>query len=133
MAFIEAEKVEIRSFMGWAERFFQFDSELEQAISAIETKPAAEAKVRIHLAEFVRIDAAIVAAESRFKAKKVGSIELTMGDELMRLRSRGRQEVGRMASLFGVEPKHDVYAGYLPSRRASRWGQAGGGNYRMQG
>ena len=119
--------------MGWAERFFQFDSELEQAMSAIGGLVDSQAKIETHLTELVRIDAAIVASEARFKADKVGSIELTKGGELRLLRSRGRQEVGRMSSLLGVEPKHDVFSGSAPSHRATRWGARGARGFLPQG
>lgn len=132
MAFTEAQKVDLRFYLGWSAKHFQFDSELEQSISAVEAKPDTEAKIIAQLVELARIDAAIVACEARFKAAQVGSIKLTMGNELALLRSRGRQEVGRTASTMGVEARHDVFSGSLPRNRSTRWGQTGSG-YKAQG
>ena len=133
MALTEAERVQVRLYMGWSARFFQFDSELEQAMNALDSKPDTEALIQTLITECQRIDTEITAAESRFKAAAVGTIKLTMGNELALLRSRGRQFSGRMASTLGVEVRHDVWSGSAPTGRASRWGMSGGGNYQRQG
>lgn len=132
MALTEDQKFKIRLYLGWSERFHQFDSELEQAMSALETRPAAEAGVISLLGECERIDQAITAAEGRLKATTVGAIQLnTM--EINQLRGRGRQFVGRIASILGVEVRNDVFSEALPSARATRFGMAGGGNRQMHG
>lgn len=133
MALTEAERVQVRLYMGWSARFFQFDSELEQAMNALDSKPDTEQLIRDLIAECQRIDTAIVNAENRFKAAAVGSIKLTLGNELALLRSRGRQFSGRMAATLGVEVRHDVWSGTTPSHRATRWGVYGAGNYQVQG
>ena len=133
MALTEPERVQVRLYMGWSARFFQFDSELEQAMNALDSKPDTEQLVRDLIAECQRIDAAITTAENRFKAAAVGSIKLTLGNELALLRSRGRQFTGRLSATLGVEVRHDVWSGTAPGHRATRWGAMGGGNYQRQG
>lgn len=132
MALTEDQKFQVRLYMGWSERFHQHDSALEQAMSALETRASAQAGVITMLAECVRIDAAVTAAESRIKAMSVGPIELNNG-EINQLRDRGRQYVCRIASILGVEVRNDVFSGGLPSDRASAFGMVGGGNRQMQG
>lgn len=132
MALTDDQKFKVRLYLGWSERFHQFDSELEQAMSALETHPSAETGVIGLIADCERIDAAITAAEGRLKAMVVGSIELN-GGEINQLRDRGRQFVGRMASILGVTVRNDVFSGNLPSATATRFGMVGGGNRQMQG
>src|SRR5690348_14992915 len=118
--------------MGWSERFHQFDSALESAILAVEMHAAAEAGVIQLLGECARIDAAITAAEGRLKASSVGTIDLN-GAEINQLRDRGRQFVGRLASILGVEVRNDVFGPGAPSSRATAYGPYGGGNSQIQG
>lgn len=132
MAFTGEEKARIRMYLGWSARFSQTDTALERAMSAIETQAADEALTREHLAELARIDAAIRGAEARFKASKVGTIELNP-KEMSDLRSRGTERVGRLATLFGVEARNNPFAASLPRWRGSFGGPIGGGNEQMQG
>jgi hypothetical protein len=132
VAFTDDEKATIRMYLGWSARFAQTDTALERAMSAIEQMPADLTLARAHLAELARIDAAITACESRFKADQVGSIKLSQ-TELSRLRSRGMERVGRMATLFGVEVRDNAFAPDLPRWRGGFLGPIGGGNSQMQG
>lgn len=133
MALSEAERVQVRLYCGWSARFFQFDSELEQAMNALDSKPDTEALIQSLLVECARIDAAIISsAENHFKALEVDSIKLNPM-ELERWRSRGRQFSGRILQTLGVEAgPNDPWSGSMPKQRHSRWGYTGGG-YQMQG
>lgn len=132
MALTEDQKFQIRLYLGWSERFHQHDSGLEQAMSALTTRPSAEAGVISLLGECVRIDTALVAAEKRIQAAQAGPITLN-SMEITQLRDRGRQFVGRIASILGVEVRNDVFSSGLPSARASADGMVGGGNRQMHG
>lgn len=134
MAFSDAEKSTIREYMGWSARFAQEDTALERAMAAVGggAFPADENKARVHLTELARIDAALVACEARFKADKVGTIELSQS-ELTRLRSRGAERLGRLATLLGCEVRSNPFAPDLPRWRAGYTGPTGGGNSQMQG
>lgn len=131
-ALTDAEKATIREYMGWSARFAQTDTALERAMSAIDGMPAELDKLRAHLTELARIDAALVACEARFKADQVGSITLSQS-ELRRLRSRGEERLGRMATLLGVEVRDNPFSPDLPRFRAGRTGPIGGGNEQMHG
>jgi hypothetical protein len=126
------EKSTIRMYMGWSARFAQTDNALERAMSAIDSLPSDLALLRTHLAELARIDAAITACEARFKADQVGTITLSQ-TELPRLRSRGAERVGRLATLLGVEVRDNAFGPDLPRWRGSFGGPIGGGNFQMQG
>lgn len=132
MAFTGAEKATIRMYLGWSARFAQTDTAVERAMSAIEGMPDDLALARVHLTELARLDAAITACEARFKADQVGSITLSQ-TEISRLRSRGAQVVGRLATLFGVEVRDNAFAPDLPRWRGGHGGPIGGGNSQMMG
>lgn len=107
--FTDTQKAELRLYLGWAGRWFQVDTKLEQAMSACtaETQTLIEAEV----VKLKAIDGKITDAANRFQAAKVGSIQLPGAMELELLRSQGRQSVGRIAAMLGVEVRHDVYSG----------------------
>lgn len=132
MALTDEERASVRMYMGWSARFAQTDTGLERALNAIDQMPADLALLRTHLTELARIDAAILACEARFKADQVGSITLSQS-ELPRLRSRGMERVGRMATLLGVEVRDNAFSPDLPRWRGGHGGPSGGGNYQMQG
>ena len=96
MPLTEAEKAKIRMYMGWSPRFHQFDTALEQAINVVDNltevltliqNPLAGSPPGV-LAVLEDIDAKILAAHSRLKATKVGSIA-TNPDEVRQLRDEG--------------------------------------------
>jgi hypothetical protein len=126
MAFSLAEKTRIRMYLGWATRYLQSETRLESAMVALD--PEAEQVVREQLGQCASVDNKLLEAESRFAAKEVGSISLPGGDEMSFLRSRGRQAVGRLAAILGVEVRHDVFAGAGPTNAAGY-----GGMYEPQG
>jgi hypothetical protein len=144
MALTAQNKADIRTYLGWSARFHQTDSRLEQAMSALETEPEHEKWItntlapvagepRGILAELVAIDAKLDDAHNRLKALKVGSIDLPIRNEINTLRSEGRRHVSRMATILGVEVRHDVYSGAPNRNRAAYGGLANGGNYDLHG
>lgn len=109
MALTETQKADIRLYLGWSARFFQFDSRLEQAMSALETRAEHEAQVVDLLGKLSTIDTEIDAARARFKADKVGSITLRQ-NEAEQLRNEGRMFATRIASILGVEKRTDIFS-----------------------
>jgi hypothetical protein len=132
VAFTQEERAEIRMYAGWSGRFLQFDDAMEQAMLAIEAVPAGAAQIRGFLVQLRRIDAALVASESRLKASEVGSIVLN-ANEQDQLRARGCEFVGRMCRALGIEARDSPFSTSLPTDRASAIGMVGGGGYQLQG
>lgn len=131
MPLTEANRVQIRMYLGWNGRWAQFDGALERAMSAVEASPETVDQVLFQITECQRLDESIRAAERRLKADAVGPITLN-ADEIRDLRDRGAQEVGRLATLLGVEVRSNAFgrgAGY----RATAWGPRGGGNFQRHG
>lgn len=138
MAFDEVELTALRSFLGWPDRYLETDSALQRGLEAIQARSETEAEVRRLLGQAEAVwDRIVGDGESgddaepgvfvRLQATKVGSIELDGAAELDRLRSIGRQVVGRIASLIGIEVRHDVWTGSGPAHRSSHFGPLGGG------
>ena len=129
MALTGTQKAQVRYYLGWSARYFQFDSRLEQAMDSIAGVADSEALVVAALATLADIDASLLDAHSRLKAKAVGSITLPGGQELALLRSEGRRFVGRIAATLGCEVRFDVFGGGTYTGFASFDGIGGGGNY----
>ena len=127
MALTDAQKDSVRQYVGWTFRFRQTDSQLELALNAVDQDATVQATVIAMLAALANIDAAILDAYSRIKAKAlVGEIELMESQEIAILRSEGRRNVGRLAGYLGVPVKQDVYSSALPTHFAGYAGPYGG-------
>ncbi len=127
MAFTEPEKVKIRFYLGWSARFHQFDSSLEQAISAVEAEADTEAFVRDDL--LVALDdvrTKLTDAHSRLKALKVGSIDLPKANEVMLLRAEGARHANSLAATMGVSVRHNIFG----SSRYRSFATHGGGYFK---
>jgi len=132
-------------YLGWSARFHQTDSRLEQAMNGISVEPEHEKWVtntlspiagepRGILAELKDIDSKLENAHGRLKAIKVGSIMLPVRNEINTLRSEGRRHASRLATIFGVEIRHDVFSGSTTRNRGGYGGPVGGGgNYGLHG
>ena len=135
MALTDAQKAGIRRALGWSARFHQFDSRLEQALSAIESDAASELLITDVLANngiLANIDdiqSKLRAGHSRLKANKVGTIELRQ-QELDQLKSEGNRWVSDLARLLGVEVRDGgLFGGSRIQTFAGSGGKYGGGNY----
>lgn len=129
MALSPPQRMQVRLYLGWSERFHQTDSRLEQAMNALDGSQSvdAEAYVVTLLTACADIDSRLTASYLALKAKKVGSIELDGVMQIAMLRSEGRRLAGRIASLLGVEVRHDVFSGAGPRTFASTHGMVPGG------
>lgn len=126
MAFTLPERQSVRKYLGWSGRYYQTDSRLEQAMNAIATET--ETEVRAELTRIATLDAEMDTARRRWKAAKVGSIDLQGATEYQLLRSAGKQAAGRIAAMLGVEIRHDAFSGTGPSGSMSLDGFSGGDN-----
>lgn len=135
MAFTEAQRVSIRHYLGWSERFHQTWPRLEQAMNAIDalSDPAAQTKIESILTKLDAIETSITSAYDRLKAMKVGSIELPGDNEVKTLRSEGRRFAGQLAARLGVEVEYDVFGTAPRKAYATAYGLVGRGNLMLQG
>ena len=134
MALTATQRAQVRLYCGWTARFRQTDSRLEQSMNALDAGDAETITVAAGmLVSLVDIDTKLVDAHKRIKANTVGSIKLTEEKEIGILRSEGRRFAGRLASLLGVEVRHDVFSGNGPSWWSGTNGPTGGGNLPPRG
>lgn len=109
MALTDAQKADIRWYLGYSARFYQSFSRLEQAMSALENDPDAETLVLAAIDSVKLIDTKLVEVHDRLKAVQVCDIKLGHKKELCALRGEGRRFVGRIAATLGVPVMHDVF------------------------
>jgi len=133
MALTDVQRADVRFFLGWSARFHQFDSRLEQAMNAISTEPEAETLVLGEIAACKDIDTKLTAAHARLKALKVGSIGLSGPGEIQALRKEGKRHTTRMAAIFGVERRIDVFSSGSHGAFASFGGLQSSGNAMIKG
>lgn len=130
MALTDAQRAEIRMFLGWTPRYGQTDNALERAMNAIETFPADESLITNAigddppglLASIKDVDSKLIVAHGRLKADNVGSIQLNRR-EMSQLYRDGKRMVGRLARLLGVEVRGGPFSSGRGGR-ASAYGPA---------
>ncbi len=137
MAFTNAEKGSIRKYLGWNARWVQFDSALERAFafvaaSSISGDTSSEDEARSLLAKIVAIEGEIDGSRARFKADKVGTIQLNRA-EVTQLVQRGESYIGQLARVFGVPTKGYALRADSAGFEGTPWGPSGGGNSQRQG
>lgn len=135
MALTDTQKAEVRRALGWSARFHQFDSRLEQAMSALDTEPEHELQITDTLANngilanIANVQSEMREAHARLKADKVGSI-LLRKEELRQLRQEGDRWVKDLARLLGVETRNGgLFGGAHINTFAGFGGPYGSGNY----
>lgn len=128
MALTEAQRVQVRLYLGWSARYRQMDSRLEQSMYAVDALPDTLTVVTGLLTSLADIDTRLTAAYGRLRAAAIGDITLPGDRELLALRSEGRRLSGRLASTLGVAVRHDVWSGCGPTDYASADGMVGGAN-----
>ena len=134
MALSDAQRAQVRKYLGWPARWWQTTSQLEQAMNALDQAAAELAEVLTMLTELAAHDARITACYGRLKAMKVGSIELTGHGEILALRSEGRRLSGRLSAKLGVPIIQDAWGSGGPTAFAAADRMVpSGSNYVKQG
>lgn len=113
MAFSEADRVEIRRYMGLSSLYLKNNSRFEDAISLIQgpadggamADNSTELKVKAALAEIALIELELKNSRIQFSVNKAGSddIELSPGRGVFLLKSEARRHVRYIANTIGVD------------------------------
>ena len=135
MALTTAQEADIRRALGWSARFHQFDSRLEQAMSAVGTDADHELQITDTLtndgilANIDDIQTKLRDAHARLKANVVGSIVLRQ-QEVTQLKKEGDRWVLDLARILGVETRGGgLFGGAHIKTFAGYGGLYGGSNY----
>lgn len=110
----------MRLYMGWQDRFYQYEPELEYALDAAQNDDTAVALILGIIDVLVEIDADIICARKRLKALEVDGQKLPGPVETNMLKDQGKMYVGRMSAFIGVPIKQDVFRGVAQRRNISQ-------------
>lgn len=117
MALTLQQRADVRNALGWSAQFSQTDNALENAFDGLETQAEHETQVIALLADIAAVKAQIVDSRKRLKGLKVGSIELdAFRSEMAALRWDGQRLTGELASIMGVERRHNIFGSGTPGR-----------------
>ena len=127
MAWTEADRAVIRSYLGFPALFLQADPRLESAMQSVQseadggTRPdnSTELQMRGWLAQLAAIEARLESLWDEAEALKVDELGVDPMRALALLRSEGRRIVGRIARALGTSPRHDVFTGAEPNPHGS--------------
>lgn len=117
--FLESDRVQIRTYLGFSALWLQADPRLESAITNIQavadggTRPdtSSEVQAKSLVTKLQGIDTAIDTLVIQQGATRVqNQVSLDSAREMIRLRSLGRQYVHRLARMFDTLPRADVYS-----------------------
>jgi len=110
MALTNAQKVSVRFYLGYQGRFYQVDSKLEQAMSAIDDADL-ETRINAVIVELDAIDARRSAVRVNGGIAQVDEVQFQPGNaSLNAIIAEGSMLVGRLAALFGVEVRHNPFS-----------------------
>lgn len=100
MALTDAQKAQIRRYLGYPDVNRLLHHQLEGALVAISA--AGETEISGLLAQLATLDAQLQASWGRQKVKKAENVVLAGPDEICALRHEGRRLVGALATLLDV-------------------------------
>lgn len=127
MAWTEADRATIQSYLGFPALFLQADPRLEAAMTAVlavvdnGTRPdnSTELQIRGWLAQLASIEARLESLWDEAEALKLDELGVDPMRAMVLLRAEGRRIVGRVARALGTAPRHDVFSGAEPNPHGS--------------
>ena len=125
MAYIEADRVQIRHFMGAGTTFLQLFPKLENAITVTQsladggTRPdnSTELLVKSIVTDLQLVETRLKNLHNQVQVVEANSKEivLNVGKGLFLLRAEGRRMVGNLSRILGCAPVFDAFSPQAPS------------------
>lgn len=128
-ALLEADRVQVRKYLGFADLFLQADPRLESAMSAIQatadggTRPTSDAQLAMlgivygwttkngrSVRGLQDVDADISQLSAQQGAIKADEVTGDSARETLRLQMEGRMLVARLARMLDTYPRSDCFA-----------------------
>lgn len=109
MALSDENQHKVRYYLGLTDRYRDQMHSLNSAFALLSTY--AQTTVEAIIANLESIDTKLGNAHDNLDAEQVGTIALNGRRQIYTLRSEGRREVNRLASILGVECVQDVFGG----------------------
>ena len=127
MAWTEADRATIRSYLGFPALFLQADPRLEAAMTAVQSEAdggvrpdgSTETQNRGWLAQLAKVESRLEELWDEAEALKVDELGVDPMRAMAMLRAEGRRVVGRIARALGTAPRHDVFSGAEPNPHGS--------------
>ena len=115
MAFAEADRVQIRRYLGYPQIWLQADPRLENAITNIQslsdggTRPnpspsAAETQAKAFVTSLLGVDASLATLATFMGATRADEASLDAAREQARLFAIGRDYIKQLAAMFDTQP-----------------------------
>ena len=109
MAFTEAQKVQIRGYLGYPDVFRYANPRLESALEVVGSRPETQASVEALLGQLADLQTRFGAQLSTSGVKKVDEIEFFEIGPIAALCTFGRMLCGQLSTLFGVPLASDAF------------------------
>jgi hypothetical protein len=127
MAWTEADRATIRSYLGFPALFLQADPRLEAAMTAVQSEAdggvrpdgSTETQIRGWLAQLAKVESRLEEIWDEAEALKVDELGVDPMRAMALLRAEGRRIVARIARALGTSPRHDVFSGAEPNPHGS--------------
>jgi hypothetical protein len=127
MAWTEADRATIRSYLGFPALFLQADPRLEAAMTAVQSEAdggvrldgSTETQIRVWLTQLAKVESRLEELWDEAEALKVDELGVDPMRAMALLRAEGRRVVGRIARALGTAPRHDVFTGAEPNPHGS--------------
>ncbi len=127
MAWTEADRAAIRSYLGFPALFLQADPRLEAAMTAVQSEAdrgvrpdgSTETQIRGWLVQLAKVESRLEELWDEAEALKVDELGVDPMRAMALLRAEGRRVVGRIARALGTAPRHDVFSGAEPNPHGS--------------
>ena len=110
MAFSDADKNNIRSFLGYSGRYAQTDSVLEQAMDTIGTDTNAVTEIQGYITDAQAVHTNLKNLRSQFQVAAVDESRLDLAQGVTLMRQEGRRLCGIIAAKLGVRCRHDYFS-----------------------
>jgi hypothetical protein len=134
MAFNTLEKAQIRSFLGYPQRFRQLNPRLESAMDGLETEM--ETMIRAEIVQILAIDAAIAGTTRTVagiaQADDARFFNRSDGNRFDSQRKEGRMRIGRISKMLGAPINFGCDYFAIDGYQGDRWSGEMGDNYGAQ-
>ncbi len=109
MAFSDAQKAQIRRYLGFPDVFRYANTRLESAMDVVGGRPEVQSQVESDLAAITQIESDLLSALPSAGIKKVDEVEFFERGQQQALRQEGRRLCGRLSTTMGVPLVGDAF------------------------
>jgi hypothetical protein len=118
VAFVEAERVQIRRYLGYSRLNYQFDPRLEVTITTVQATTdggsfpddTTEVAIRATLASLAALETKLTALWDQAQAVDADGLKIDVPRAMIMLRAEGRRLVGYLADSLDMKPKRDIFS-----------------------